>query len=231
MKTKTKCNFFYIFPVVLLISACMCTSSISGINPTVTPVPSNTPTIAPTTPSELTEELTVAPGSLDDFRLLAAKIANALEDKDVSLFDEYAAPSTWTCLGDETFGVCKDLPADTTMEGVPVAYDWERYELSGKEDYTVRWQTTFTDHKVVKLVALANRFGENPLMPLANQSFMAIIGIGDDPASMREARVLFFEYYKNTWHLAGEFITLEHVESWLNDTCPTCYDMWAAWPE
>jgi hypothetical protein len=239
MKIKTKHNIFYVFPAVLLVSACMCTSSIPGINPTVTPVPSDAPTVVPTTPtatappvtSEPTEELTVAPGSFDDFRLLAAELAAAVQAKDTSFFGEYAAPSTWTCLGDETFGVCKDLPPDATMEGIPVAYDWERYELPGKEDYTARWESTFTDRKVVKLVALGNKFGENPLMPMASQSFLAIIGIGDDPASLWEAQVLFFEYAVNVWHLRGELVTTENAEAWLNNTCSMCYDTWEAWQE
>ncbi len=125
------------------------------------------------------------------------------------------------------------MPSDTTVEGIPVTYDWARYELPSIENYKATWQTTFANHSVLKLVAIANQFGDNPLMPMTVQSFVAIVGVADDsdPSSILEVRVLFFEYYQDAWHLAGELVTAEHVESWLHDTCSTCYDTWTAWPE
>jgi len=68
---------------------------------------------------------------------------------------------------------------------------------------------------------------------MAGQSFLAIVAVPNvnDPPSIQEVRVLFFEYYENTWHLAGELVTVENTDSWLNDTCPTCYDVWEAWPQ
>jgi hypothetical protein len=242
MQTRRKGNIFTVVFIFLLISACIGTRSISGIDPTRTALPDDTPvfdsivvTEDPATPpsviNEPTATSTVVAGSFEDFQSFAMEIAPALQDKNTSFFDEYAAASTWNCLGDETFGVCKDMPADTLLKGVPVTYDWERYELPGKEDYTALWQTTFADHNVVKLVALAHRFGDNPFMPMASQSSLAIIGVGDDPASFHEVRVLFFEYLVNVWHLRGELITTKNAEAWLNNTCDMCYDTWADWTQ
>ena len=233
MNARTKSHIFYVFPVFLLISACIWTSSISGMNATLVPFPSDTSTVEITVTSEQTASPTIAAGSFDDFRLFAAEIAAALQDRDISFFDEYATASTWTCLGDETIGVCKDMPADTTLKGVPVTYDWTRYELPDIENYKTMWQTTFANHKVVKLVAIAHLFGENPFMPMAMQSSLAIVSVADasDPASIHEARVLFFENLENNWYLRGELVTMERAEAWLNNTCDMCYDMWAAWPK
>ena len=233
MKAKTKSNIVYIFPVCLLISACLWTSSASGIHATLVPFPSDTPTVETTVTSAQTASLTVEPGSFDDFRLFATEIAAALQDRDISFFDQYATASTWTCLGDEIIGICKDMPADTTLKGVPVTYDWARYELPDTENYKAMWQTTFTNHKVVELVAIAHRFGDNPFMPMAMQSSLAIVSVADDsdPASIHEARVLFFENLENNWYLRGELVTVEGAEAWINNTCDMCYDMWATWPE
>lgn len=234
MKAKRKYNVFYVLAMFLLISACIGTNSNSGIKPTFVPPPSDTPTIETTATSEQTASptVTVVAGSFADFHLFAAEIATALQDRNISFFEEYATPSVWSCLGDETAGVCKDLPSDAAAEGIPLAYDWARYELPGAEDYRAMWQTTFASHSVVKLAAIANQLGDNPLMPMAGQSFQAIVGVADnnDPSSIHEVRVLFFEYY-DTWHLAGELVTIERAEAWLNDTCDRCYDTWAAWPE
>jgi len=176
--------------------------------------------------------VTVVAGSFADFHLFAAEIATALQDRNISFFDEHATSSVWNCLGDETAGVCKDISSDAAAEGIPVAYDWARYELPGIEGYKAMWQTTFANRSVVKLAAIANQLGDNPLMPMAGQSFLAIVSVADDnnPSSIQEVRVLFFEYY-DAWHLAGELVTVERAEAWLNDTCDMCYDTWAAWPE
>jgi hypothetical protein len=230
MKASATSNIVYVFPVFLFISACIWTGSSSGINATLAPLPSSTPT---TITTMQTTSPTVIPGSFDDFHLFAAKIAAALQDKAVSFFEKYAISSTWTCLGEETFGICKDMPADTTLKGVPVTDDWTTYEVYSEEDYKGTWQTRFTSQSVLKLVAVANKFGGNPLMPMAGQSFIAIIGVAEagSPASIQEVRVLFFEYYENAWYLRGELVTVENAEAWLSNTCSTCYDRWAAWTQ
>jgi hypothetical protein len=243
MTTKTNRAVFYFFPAILLISACMCTSSISEIDPTLAPLPSHTPaseatvtrepTASPTrVVSAPTEVPTVAPGSFADFRLFAAEIDSALQDGNTSFFDEHLTTSSWLCLGEpDIMGVCKDVPADTTLEGIPVTQDWSTYEVYNRADYNNRWETTFAD-RALKLAALAQRFGENPLMPMAGLAHLAVIGVADenDPSSMNEARVLFFEYHES-WSLAGELVTVESAEAWLTNTCERCYDLWTPWPE
>ena len=81
----------------------------------------------------------------------------------------------------------------------------------------------------MKLVAVANQFGDNPLMPMAEQSFMAVIAVGGSGTSP-EVRVLFFEYVDSFWYLQGELITADHADDWLTGNCQTCYDAWVAWP-
>jgi len=230
---KAKSNIFYIFPVFLLVSACIWGTSSSKIESTPVSFPSDPPAIEPAAMGEQTASPTVVAGSFADFYLFGTEIAAALQARNISFFNEYATASTWICLGDETIGVCKDMSPETTVTGIPVTYDWATYEVYSKENYNESWQTRFASSSVLKLAAIANQFGDNPLMPMAGQSFLAIVGVADDnnPSSIHEVRVLFFEYYEHTWHLAGEFVTVEHVGSWLNDTCSACYDMWAAWPE
>jgi hypothetical protein len=207
-------------------------------------LPSDTPAIEPTVMREQTASPTavasepaagptVVPGSFDDFYWFAAEIEAALQDSNVSFFDEHLASSRWLCLGDETIGVCKDAPADTTLAGIPVTYDWANYEVHSTEKYRERWQTAFASRGVLELVAVANQFGGNPLMPMASQSFLAVVRVADEgnPASIQEVRVLFFEYRVNAWYLAGELVAVEGAEAWLNNTCIMCYDTWAAWPE
>jgi hypothetical protein len=232
MKARTKHTILYVFTVLLLTSACLGTSLVSGGSATRVS-PSVPPTAEPIVTREPTASLTVAAGSFDDFRLFAAKIDTALQDRKASFFDDHAASSTWHCLGDETMGICKDAPADTTLEGIPVSYDWATYEVYSREDYRETWQARFDQHSILKLVAIAQRYGENPLMPMAGESFFAIVSIADDggPSSVQEVRILFFEYDENAWHMRGEFVTIGYMDSWLRDSCSTCYDMWAAWQD
>ncbi len=228
MRAHTKNNILYAVPAVLLISACMWVSSLSGDHATAVPL---TPTVAATLTPVSTAGPTVAAGSFSDFRLFAAEIDSALQNKNVSFFGKYATATTWTCTGEEPAGVCTSLPADKTLEGIPVAYDWARYELLDIENYKTRWQTTFTSRGAVKLAAIAQRFGDNPFTIMAGQSFLAIVSIAEEsaPASIQEVRVLFFEYYENSWHLAGELIVVEGVQAWIDNTCSMCYDTWEGW--
>ncbi len=235
MKANIKDSFFYVFSVFLLLSACAWVSSIGGKDPTRMPLPSDTPTVETTATSAPTAGPAAAPGSFEDFHSFAARIDTALQNGDTAFFDEHLSISSWLCMGEpDAIGVCKDVPADTMLEGIPVTYDWKKYEVPGREDYRARWQAAFTSGSALKLTAIANQFGDNPLMPMASQSFFAIVSVADgkDPASVQEVRVLFFEYHEDAWHLAGELVSVENAAAWLAGTCsPMCYDTWSAWPE
>lgn len=235
MKSKAKNNVVYILLLFLLGSACLWTGSPPDVSPTSLPTSGRTSaaeatvTSAPAV-SKPTASPTPAAGSFADFQVFAAQIAAALQAGETSFFEDYAAPSTWYCLDDEVLGVCKDLPADTTLEGIPVTYDWRIYEVHSVESYKEMWQTIFTDHANVKLVATANRFGDNPLMPMASQSFFVIVSVENTEYSTQGVRVLFFEYTE-AWQLVGELVTVENTASWLDGTCSTCYDAWTAWQD
>lgn len=233
MKTKAKNNIVYIFPLFLLVSACIWMGSAPEISPTIMPTLARNapPTIEATVTSEQTASPTIAAGSFDDFQRFAAGIDSALQAREASFFAGHASSSVWYCLGDEILGVCKGVPADTTLEGVPVTYDWSTYEVHSLESYKEMWQSTFASHSDLKLVATANQFGDNPLMPMASQSFLAIVNVIDVTSSIQPVRVLFFEYGENTWHLAGELVTIKNAASWLGGTCSTCYDLWTAWQD
>lgn len=230
METRTKRNILYAIPAVLFIPACLWASPTSGTDVPPMPPIDDTPTIEIAT-REPTANPTVAAGSFVDFQLFAAEIDASLASEDISFFDKHVTPSAWTCLGDETIGVCKDVAADTTLEGIPITWGWESYTVYSSEDYKALWQTRFTYHSKLNLVALANKLGDNPLMPMADQSFLAIISVWNDPLSFPEVRILFFEHIENAWYIRGELVATENDEAWLDNTCDTCYDTWTAWQQ
>ena len=220
MRNNAKGNIVvYLFPVVLFISACAWFDFISGDVPAT-----NTPDIP-------IENANVVGGSFEDFSSYATNIATALHNKDALFFEQYSVSSIWNCLGDETLGVCQDHSGGKTLEGIPVTIEWGDYELYTLPDYSHKWEATFALNDYVKLVALGIKYGDNPLMPMAAQSFLAIIAVGDSSQlSLLEARVLFFEYYENSWRIWGELDTSSNSsEPWLSDACVECYDVWVAW--
>ncbi|MCJ7433428.1 MAG: hypothetical protein MUO77_08080 [Anaerolineales bacterium] len=228
MKDKTTCNVFYLFFLFPLISACIRLSPILGIATfTPSPVSETSPTLA------VTASPTIAAGSLADFYMFAADIAAAIHDKNASFFDERSSPHVWNCLGDETQGVCQGRHVGDVLQGIPVTHNWATYRLYEVSDYKGLWQAAFAQSNTLTLVAVANQFGDNPLMPMAEQSFLAVIAVAGYGAqvSIHEVRVLFFEYSEHSWHLEGELVTDEHVEDWLTGACLTCYDTWMAWPK
>lgn len=224
MKAKVKNNLVSILLLSLLGAACLWT----GSTPDVSPTPLPTPTAEATLTSEPAASPTAAAGSYADFQMFAAEIAAALQARDASFLGEHAKSSIWHCLGEETLGVCQGIPADTTLEGIPVTHEWKTYEVYDVEDYQEMWEAAFASHSDVKLAATANHFGDNPLMPLASQSFFAIVSIEDAERSTRGVRVLFFEHIE-AWQLVGELVTVE--QSWVDGTCSTCYDLWTAWQD
>jgi len=129
MNAASKNNLLYAFSVLLLLSACVWVRSITRIESTPVPLPGDTPATETAVIPRPTASPPAAPGSFADFHGFAADIAAALQDRSASFFEDHAASSAWECLGDEPFGVCKGVPSGTTLEGIPVAYDWAAYEV------------------------------------------------------------------------------------------------------
>ena len=243
MKTRVFLLFFLFF----LFSACAWTSPTeTGLAPTPTPGVENTPALVASAdpnalyPAPYGDAGTMSPspsiaagsaGSFADFQTFAAEIAKALRDKNASFFGARSTPSLWNCLGDETVGVCKGRPAGQDVQGIPVTRDWATYQLYKTADYQAMWQSAFARGETLELVAVANQFGDNPLMPMAEQSFQAVIAAAGHgtPAPGSEVWVLFFEYFERSWHLEGELVTIDHADDWLTGNCQMCYDAWVAW--
>ena len=238
MKTRAKRNVFHLFFLFFLVSACLWTSPIeTGL--TLTPSPdvegAATATVmdasAPYPAGTMSASPTIAAGSFADFQTFAMHIANAIREKNASFFVQRSASSLWSCLGDETQGVCKGRPAGQDAQGIPVTRDWATYQLYKTADYQDLWQTAFARDEALELAAVANQSGDNPLMPMAGQSFQAVIAAtaNGTPAPGREVRVLFFEYFERSWYLEGELVTVDHADDWLTGDCQACYDAWVAW--
>jgi hypothetical protein len=226
MKAKTTRRVIHLFLLIPLILACKWLSPVFE-TATLTPSPVNdgSPTPAVAANSSVVAE------SFADFHAFAADIAAAISDKNASFFGEQSSPKVWNCLGDETHGVCQDRSAGDVLKGIPVTHDWARYSVYQVSDYEGLWQAAFAQGDTLTLAAVANQFGDNPLMPMAEQSFMAVIKVAGHGAQapIQEVHVLFFEYSEHSWQLEGELVSVEHVEDWLKGTCVTCYDKWMAW--
>jgi hypothetical protein len=242
MKTKVFPLFFLFF----LFSACAWTSPTEtglapppGVEGTLTLAASADPN-APYPLGTMSPSPSIAAGSAGsfaDFQAFAAEIAKALREKNASFFGAHSAASLWNCLGDETVGVCKGRPAGQDVQGIPVTREWATYQLYKTADYQAMWQSAFARGETLELVAVANQFGDNPLMPMAEQSFQAVITAAGNgtPAPGSEVpwralvQVLFFEYFERSWHLEGELVTIDHADDWLTGNCQVCYDAWVAW--
>jgi hypothetical protein len=194
-----------------------------------TPKPSTSrpPTSKPPAPSP-----TVAPGTFPDFNAFAGQVDQALRDGNASFLTEHSSISVWNCLGDEAHGVCKGKPGGTTLEGIPITDEWQTFTLLSPASYEATWQDPFDEGIPLRLHAIAYKFGDNPLMPLATGAFLAIIPDETTTAesSPEGVRVLFFEYRDNSWWLQGELRTTKQAQEWLEGDCLTCYDQWTAWP-
>ncbi|MGC1377309.1 MAG: hypothetical protein WA821_13850 [Anaerolineales bacterium] len=228
MKTRA----FHLFLLFFLVSACIWTSPVeTGLTLTPSPGVENTPTLTATAAASPNAPPTIVPGSFADFQTFATEIAKALRDKNASFFGEHASSTLWNCLGDETVGVCKGRPAGQDAQGLPLTRDWATYQLYKTADYKDLWQTAFDRGEALQLVAVANQFGDNPLMPMAEQSFQAVIAAARNgtPTPNSETRVLYFEYFERAWYLEGELVTVDHANDWLKGNCAACYDAWVAW--
>ena len=188
------------------------------------PIPSDTPVPGPTA---------LANGSTADFQAFAAQVAAAIQDQNAAFFGGQALVTDWNCLGGETAGVCKGHAAGSVLHGIPVTQDWAGYRLYDKSGYQGLWRKLFANHDVLQLAGLANQTGDNPLMPMADQSFMAVISVAakSAPTSVRALRVLYFEYNGQSWQLDGELDVITNVSDWLGGACSSCYDTWTAWPK
>jgi hypothetical protein len=191
---------------------------------TSTPV-SHAPTTETVTIQSPTLSPTVIDGSFLDFQVFVVEINRAIQNKNALFFAEHASLSEWNCLGDETQGICQGQPADQRLEGIPVTQDWKKYDVYNQADYQNYWKSAFAQSGEFRLAAMANRFGDNPFMPMATQSFQAILTTDDSNL----VHVLFFEYINNTWWLRGELATSENTKGWLDGSCASCYDAWVAW--
>lgn len=212
---------FLLFPAL----ACSLTDGIPGATPYATDMP-GVPSAVTITPA-LAVSPTVASGSFSDFYAFGADIAQALDYKNAAFFEEMATPSDWNCLGDETQGVCLGQSGGQLLQGIAVTQDWKTYKLYSVSDYKAVWQAAFDKGNAFRLVALANQFGDNPLMPAADQSFLAILGAARPGVPVH---VLYFEYVDG-WRLRGELVASENGTDWLQGNCSTCYDTWQAWPK
>jgi len=239
MKLKIKASILYVLLVLFFMPACQWASSLAGSRATVTPPPTreSLPTSTATPSATATSAATATPtgptaGSFDDFKVFAAQIAQAAQDKDASFFSGRAVSPDWNCLGDETVGICKGHASGDTLTGIPVTKDWKNYKVYNTAAYEGLWKTAFTKSGPLKLAALANQAGDNPLMPAADQAFMAVLAISGkgSKATINEVHVLYFEYSGTAWQLDGELETTTHVQDWVSNTCSACYDTWMAWP-
>ena len=189
----------------------------------------STPPPMPTVSPSPVPEVGTTPGSdPSSFPAFAAQVADALQAHDAAFFAGRAAMPTWTCLGD-TVGVCKGRPDGAVLEGMPLTRGWQEYEVLGEDAVRAGWQEIWDGGGSASLKATAHRWGDNPLMPMAAESFMAILqvemGSPDDP----QVHVLFFEHLDDRWQLQGELIVTEGDAGWLEGSCPACFDEWSAW--
>ena len=234
-----------VFPFLFLLPAVIACSLGSG---TLEPQPSPALTLtqrvseAKSTPTRQTGQLAptgepllpspvIAPGTFADFESFAPSIAQALEEGDPAFFADHASASSWSCLGDEAFGVCQGQAAGTVLNGVPVSQDWQSYTLFAPTDYGEMRKVLFGPDLRLALRAVSHQFGDNPLMPMAAESFHAIV-TGSTPATDSSAspvRVLFFEYHDGSWWLQGVLIATAQGEQWLLGSCGSCYDEWRPW--
>ena len=229
----------YVLLAVFVFSACRWAIPETKIVPTLTPTPffDETPTAEPLPTTQATSTATESPttaaaGSMDDFAIFAADIAGAAQNKNAAFFSKLALITDWNCLGDETVGVCKGHATGDTLTGIPVTKDWKSYKVYNTAAYEGLWKTAFAQSGVLKLAALANQAGDNPLMPAADQAFMAVLTISGkaSKATVNEVHVLYFEYSGTAWQLDGELDTTAHLQDWVSNTCSACYDTWTAWP-
>lgn len=243
MKCPSVPNSMLLFVLLCVVSACVWTGNTPETTPTLPSAPTASevppsPTAAPllpATPTSQPEEpspTTIAPGSFADFDHFAAEIAAAIQNKQASFFGEHASISISNCTGDETIGPCAGRSSGAVVQGIPVSREWATYTLYSKANYQALWQTLFTQKIALKLVALADRFGDNPLMPLADHSFMAVVAYPGHTTQTTppQVRVLFFEYTDDAWVLRGELVTSKHAADWLKGGCSDCYDDWISWP-
>ena len=187
---------------------------------TASPRPSAAPTRTPSPTST---------SRASGFTAFASQIADALQKRDAAFFSGKARTGKWTCLGDETTGVCKGKPSGAMLDGVLVAQNWEEYEVLGTEEYRATWQDIWDQGRPVSLQAIGHQYGDNPLMPLAEESFQAIIQVDTGRADDPDVHVLFFELDDQAWRLAGELVVTVNEGRWLQGTCTTCFDEWTAW--
>jgi hypothetical protein len=236
---------FFLCLLLFLAMSCSFVGSSSEATPSPTPGAQAVVTVAPgpsalavNTPTPTAEPLVSVPsptdaGSFSDFLSFAAEIDQAIRGKDASFFADRASPSSWDCLGDETQGICLGRASGQHLEGIPVTDEWKTYKLYSLADYQRLWQSAFKRVPTPRLVAVANQFGDNPLMPAADQSFQAIVSAAKPGAetSRVPVRVLYFEYSDDSWRLLGELVTSDHAGDWLQGNCTGCYDTWSAWPK
>ena len=206
---------------------------------TATPTPADTPEPALPTPADTLESTApageatapaAAGNDFDSFYQFASEIAAAIKDKNAAFFGEKALPSSWTCLGDETAGVCKGQPSDKQFSGIIFTQEWKTYTFYSQADYQGSWKAAFKDNFIYKLAAVASRAGDNPIMPAADQSFQAILTLSKQGVDTNRTpvHVLYFENVDGAWRLRGELVTTQSGD-WLKGTCSTCYDHWKAW--
>jgi hypothetical protein len=225
-------NALFLFPGFFLLCACGSTIPNSPAARALTAYPtlrSSRTAMATPTPAA---SPTVEPGTPADFQAFAGDIAAAIQTRNSSFFGEHVSSPDWNCMGDETVGVCLGHQAGAVLHGMPVTRDWSMYQLYSAPDYKEAWQAAFESGDVLKLVGIANQAGDNPLMPGADQSFMAVIAVSAkaSPAALRDVRVLYFERTGQSWQLDGQLITVKQAQDWVSGTCAACYDTWMAWP-
>ena len=238
MKAMITRTALFLLAAFFLLCACGSTAP----DAPAAPASSAYPTIrsSPTAIATLTVEIaatpalspTVEPGRLADFYAFAGDIAAAIQARNSSFFAEHVSSPDWNCMGDETAGVCIGHQAGAVLHGMPVTRDWSMYKLYSASDYKAAWQAAYESGDVLKLVGVANQAGDNPLMPGADQSFMAVIAVSAkaSPMALHDVRVLYFEYAGQSWQLDGQLMTVGQAQDWVSGTCAACYDTWMAWP-
>jgi hypothetical protein len=204
--------------------------------PAASPTKSEPPPVQETAPSATPEpqilEATAVPGTFPDFLAFAGEIDQALRDGDASFFTKRLSISVWNCLGDEVYGACQGQPSGAVFEGLQVTEEWQTFTFLSPTDYEATWEEPFRQGLPLRLHAVAHKYGDNPLMPLAAEAFLAVVA--DETTASEsgwpQVRVLFYEYRDEAYWLQGELRTASQAQDWLRGECATCYDQWTAWP-
>ena len=202
-------------------------------------------TAAPTQEPQATAQPPATPAGeragMDGFRAFAVRLEAALAGADLSFLAQRAVEQEVECTGSaEPRGACVNQPAGTVVRGIPSdVAQAQALQLVPRDNYVGLLQDWLVSARpdlsddytsgALTLMALAHR----PAAADSGEAYQAILTeiYASRGASLRQARILGFQFLDGGWRLTGEVVAAqpETAAPWLSGDCGECYDQWERW--